>query len=472
MFINLNQKVDIFTEYDYCIIGSGPAGISLALELSKDKNKSILMAEAGGIDFSQESSKVYSGNVIGDKYFSLEAARQRFFGGTSNHWGGWCRPLDKIDFKYKTYSNNTGWPISKKDLDPFLDKACNILEIDHSFDDRMMSRKFSIQEIDLKNSPPVRFATKFYRDLKDSTNVTVLLNANLANLNFTKDKIISSEFKSYTNQKVDIFANKFILATGGIENSRLLLCINKINNGNLYSKSMPVGNYWMEHPHFTIGDALIDSKWADRYFSLVPAKIKELKIMNACIRFEKVKYARSRKLVADLACVAPSLGRSALESLNKNIICGVRVKGAWEQEPIFKNSIELSKNKTDIFNMPRTNLFWKKSLNDFITIQKTIEQFNKWIMNAQIGRLHLFDWILGKNQYPENDELAGYHHMGGTRMSVDPSYGVVDSNLKMFGKKNMYIAGSSTFPTGGHANPTLTIVQLSLRLANHLKVNK
>ena len=69
--------------------------------------------------------------------------------------------------------------------------------------------------------------------------------------------------------------------------------------------------------------------------------------------------------------------------------------------------------------------------------------------------------------YPLNDELAGYHHMGGTRMHSSKD-GVVDENCKVYGSSNLYIAGSSIFTTGGHNNPTLPIVQFSLRLADYL----
>ena len=65
---------------------------------------------------------------------------------------------------------------------------------------------------------------------------------------------------------------------------------------------------------------------------------------------------------------------------------------------------------------------------------------------------------------------GGAHHMGTTRMHDDPRQGVVDRNSKVHGVDNLYVAGSSVFPTSGAANPTLTLVALTLRLADHLKV--
>ena len=124
--------------FDYCIIGSGPAGISLALNWLKKKS---ILAEAGDIDWSRASTECYQGETIGDDYFALDTSRLRMFGGTSGHWTGMCRTLDKEDFNY----SNSKWPIGKKDLDPFLDEACEILEIDSEFNDQVISRDYGIK---------------------------------------------------------------------------------------------------------------------------------------------------------------------------------------------------------------------------------------------------------------------------------------------------------------------------------------
>ena len=96
------------------------------------------------------------------------------------------------------------------------------------------------------------------------------------------------------------------------------------------------------------------------------------------------------------------------------------------------------------------------------TIKKSTFVFNKWLMSSDGGQLKLDDWILNDSDYPIDDEIGGYHHMGGTRMATTEKLGVVDKNCKVFGSNNLYIAGSSIFTTGGHNNPTLPIVQFSL----------
>jgi choline dehydrogenase-like flavoprotein len=88
--------------FDYCIVGSGPAGITLALGL-ESTGKRIALLEAGEETVTGQSQALYDGTVVGDPYFSLAGARLRCFGGTSNHWSGWCAPLEEADFLPKPY---------------------------------------------------------------------------------------------------------------------------------------------------------------------------------------------------------------------------------------------------------------------------------------------------------------------------------------------------------------------------------
>ena len=104
-------------DYEFTIIGTGPAGISLALGLAQ-KGKKVLLLEAGEYGYTDKSQKVYDGKVIGPYIDISSSFRLRFFGGTSNHWGGMCRPLDDIDFEK--------FPISKADINPYLPEASNI----------------------------------------------------------------------------------------------------------------------------------------------------------------------------------------------------------------------------------------------------------------------------------------------------------------------------------------------------------
>ena len=335
---NINERSFNNKTYDIIIIGSGPAGLSLAYAL-KNSGKRIAVLEAGGENYSIESLEPYKGKVVGDKYFNLQSARQRFFGGTSNHWNGWCRPLDEHDFKLKDYQKLATWPITRKDIEPYLDKASKILEIDSQYDDKVLSNEYGVKKISFNFSPPVRFGKK-YRYLFKESNLDLFVNSNLVNFDKVGDGINSAFFRSYNNNEIKLNSKIFVLATGGIENSRLMLAINKKNNLRLFNKDMPIGKYWMEHPHFTIGESIIPTGWKNRFLALTEQKQRELGILNCGIRFEgDIGNTGLKQKIKDVACYAPDIGKKLFDMMDRRLICGVRVRAAWEQAPNENNKI-------------------------------------------------------------------------------------------------------------------------------------
>jgi GMC oxidoreductase len=112
-------------------------------------------------------------------------------------------------------------------------------------------------------------------------------------------------------------------------------------------------------------------------------------------------------------------------------------------------------------------MIWRKSPMDKKTFTTMALRVGRYLAEADAGRLRLDDWVLAEDgEYPARDRIGGRHHMGGTRMAASPRDGVVDKDCRVFGTANLFIAGSSVFPNAGQSNPTLTIVQLALRLAD------
>ena len=114
--------------FDACVIGAGPAGITLARRLAA-QGLTVALMEAGGLELTADSQDLYAGEITGLDYYPLDVARLRYFGGTSNHWGGWCRELDAYDFRPHPYAAFSGWPIAKSDLDPYQGEADAILDL-------------------------------------------------------------------------------------------------------------------------------------------------------------------------------------------------------------------------------------------------------------------------------------------------------------------------------------------------------
>jgi hypothetical protein len=458
---------------EYIIIGAGPAGITIALELEK-KNKSVLLIEAGGIEITEKDQSRYAGSVEGDKYFDLDITRLRYFGGSSNHWGGNCAPLDPVDFNE--------WPIKKKDLDIYESETKKILEINQPFIkyDNSLLESFKLSSINQSN---VNFRIKYYQKIIDSKQIFLLLNSNLE---FFKTSTLPDTVDSLNlivnNKKIQIKnteKSKIILACGGIENSRILLW-SRLNSNNKFLYGLPIGNYWMEHPSGEIGQFLGEEKKITSFFKgqknlfLVPSEdfIKEKNINN--LRFSiffwsKVKVNSLKHIIKDLICIAPNIGKKIVENISDNIVhCLSVVKFSSEQKPSFENRVELSKSLKDDFGVPKVNIKWNIKQDVFDSLQVCLETLAYEFIKKDIGRIGIDKYVYDKSFKKSNDIYGNHHHMGGTIISTDYRRGVVDKNLKVLNTKNLYIAGSSVFPSGGHFNPTYTIVQLSLRLAKHL----
>ena len=114
--------------FDVCVIGAGPAGITIARKLAA-AGATVALMEAGGLELTEKSQDVYRGENLGQDYFDHDVSRLRYFGGTSNHWAGWSRALDAFDFAPKPFIPLSGWPISRIDLDPYRTDADHILDI-------------------------------------------------------------------------------------------------------------------------------------------------------------------------------------------------------------------------------------------------------------------------------------------------------------------------------------------------------
>jgi hypothetical protein len=463
--LQLASKNTNYSEFDFLIIGAGVAGTVLAKSLA-GSGKKIALIEGGGSEYTELSQNLYKGLVTGDPYFDLDVTRLRFFGGSSNHWTGMCRSFEKIDFEREYLGNIYKWPIKFNDIEKYKKKACEILEVPSEFDDNDEANS-NIKSIDF-NMSTVNFKEKYYKEFLLDKNISLFINANLTKFNGQNRKIKSINVQSLNGNKLELSAKKIIVATGGIENCRILLWIDKFYPDLFFEKNLPIGKYWMEHPHFTLGKAIIDKKKiSNTYYSLKGDLQKQLEILNCGFRIIHLDEINTTELIRDLICVAPKLGNKLAKLAGKNLVCGAVFKAAWEQSPSINSAISLTK-ELDGFGIPRANLHWKKNKLDRTTLKKSIAAFNEWILNGDNGRLNLYDWISKDLSYPADGELGGHHHMGGTRMHESKIYGVVNSDCKVYGSDNLYVAGSSLFTTGGHNNPTLPIVQLALRLSEHL----
>ena len=480
-------------DFDICICGTGPAGMSLALKLAQFSRK-VLLLEAGGEQYTFESQKVYQGTIVGLDYFPTDGSRMRVFGGTSVHWSGWCCQLQEHDFYHRDYVELSGWPMGKKDIDPYFAEAVKILDVAAAENTpdyfHLEKDDHSFRKIDFQFSTPVtRFAEKYAEQIRESKFIHCVLNANLIDIKLNKnlDAVEKLIIANYSNKTLSVKAKYYVLCMGGIENARMLLNANKQIDRGIGNENDLVGRCFMEHPTNTIADVLfnMDNPVIHKLLQMqnltrsyyIPTRefLDANRILNFDLRFvpnEQIKQSEipfSERLKRGV-CASDTLYALARKFKDHLWCFDAMIRISSEQSPNTSSRLTLGQDR-DQFGNRLVELDWRFTEVDKKTMLLAALESGKILARKNLGRVRVRDWVLDpalKLPKTSEDEVGGFHHMGTTRMSENPNQGVVDRNLRLHAVQNLFLGGSSVFPTCGFANPTFTIVQLSLRLAEHL----
>jgi choline dehydrogenase-like flavoprotein len=498
-------------EVDICIVGSGPAGIALATALSGFGCR-IVLAESGGLEPDPKTQALNDGESVGLGY-RINESRPRYFGGAANQWAGNCRPLDASDFKSRPWIPHSGWPFSRADLEPYYERARNFCGVDQREPrlDDIRARGGSpvpwsnpLETAVWQVSPYKRFGNRFCLEFANATGIKVLLYANLIHLVEAQDghSIGLARFSTLAGNRVAVTARCYVLACGGIENARLLLTmVSERHPAGLGNQNDLVGRFFTEHPEMPVG-ALVHNRPPPPGLGRVISTGSEEWLQGYRLTDNIQKSAQIANvafwplMTMDLSSSAEPAGLAPLfqdvsSRLGGLSPCGPQLQTiltiTLEQSPNLESRIMLSQAR-DNLGMPRVRLDWRLNNLDrrsFITALKVIgreagrQRIGRFRLRLPLRTLDLdrpesvrFDLPITGPSTAHNQldtELRwGCHHMGTTRMHMDPRHGVVDPQGRVHGINNLYIAGSSIFPNVGISNPTLTIIALALRLADHL----
>jgi len=528
MLIDLRTQPEATTgPSDICIVGAGAAGITLAERLA-ERGHQVTLLESGGLDFEPETQALYQGANIGMPYYELDNSRLRFFGGTVAIWGGRCAVLDPIDFEKRDWVPHSGWPIERAQLDPYYRQAHDQLELGKFNYEQDIWDELGVEDPNFDphrldtvlwrfDESAERFTAKRRRALIDSPNIRILLHANAVKVAVSSDARIVDHIivQPLGGERRTVQARHYILACGAIENSRLMLASSDVEHAGIGNAHDQVGRYFMEHPAGRIGKIETEQAydiWAafqKRFMPsgppLAPAlrladqTQRERRTLNSIVTFKlqrdpKRGVALGNKLYQNIVhSIAPSRTGRALDHAYRAIrswihrevrnsieryrarrgLTGLYVITRGEQAPNPESRVVLSADRDTLGN-PRADLSWQLAQIDKHTAKVFAETLDAELRRLGRGSMTLSDWLHDPSpQWPidptvGNHPLANYHQLGRTRMSADPKQGVVDADCRVHGYENLYVAGSSVFTTGGWANPTLTILALSLRLADHL----
>ncbi|GAB3265685.1 FAD-dependent oxidoreductase [Kineosporia babensis] len=535
-------------EADVCIVGAGPAGLSVASSLARAGVRVVLL-EGGPEGAWRQLTDVTAEGEDAYPQSSITETRGSGIGGTAGQWSyrmsnvdadpeageRGCRyaPLDPIDFEQRAEVAHSGWPLTRSDLDPWYAKAQPLAGLgEYAYHPNSWSTP-QAQPLDLDPSlvetqmfqfaPASVWIDKVAGDLRSRTGVLILTDANVTQLEVDDagGTVTGVRFARPSGPEGRVVARAVVLATGGIETARLLLMSDEKVSGGLGNAKDQVGRYWMEHPlvrggmlvgrpDLRLGLAerlkLYDAHWQGSTkvmakLSIAPERMRQEGLLStSCLLLPRHDVIAGGAVQAYTEIRSPSgkasglghkaalgakiaLGANKLLTARKAMAAqpGLDLSG-WatqddaggfrvfevvhqtEQSPDPDNRIVLDRRSTDRFNRPLPKLRWHWSAPDRERITRSRDLYAQAFAIAGLGDFVQTDWENGQPRMTGGN----HHHMGGARMSTDSSTGVVDSDAKVHEMANLFVAGSSVFPTGGSVNPTLTIVALSLRLGAHL----
>jgi glycine/D-amino acid oxidase-like deaminating enzyme len=458
MIVDLEEVGGGSYEADVCVIGGGAAGITVARALATSGISTVLV-EGGGLTPEATSQQLYRGEVTGRPY-SLETSRLRYFGGSTGHWEGYCGPLDASDFRPRGWVPYSGWPIDHQELLPYWTEAHEILDLgpflyDVPGRERRTGEFKWLRPCLWRHSPPTRFKEKYEDDVRRSDVITCLLHANLLRLQGTNGGRVARQalVGALGGALATVRAHTFVLACGGIENARVLLLAAHRGDLALDQVEAVTGRFFMEHvlvgktaTVLANGDWWRDfERFSHEGFDVTPG----LRLSEKTQQDHELLSLGG--MMRPTECPAgPLAGRTCLAFLT-----------VAEQAPDPGSLVTLG-SRHDAFGLPLAKLHWRLGDLDRRTIDVGSRLLAHEIGRLRLGRTRLEDML---SPAAADSFWSANHHIGTTRMADD---GVVDPDCRVHGIENLFVAGSSVFPTGGYVNPTLTIVALALRLADHI----
>jgi choline dehydrogenase-like flavoprotein len=550
---------------EVCVVGSGPAGATLAAELAGSALR-VLVVESGGREPEAAVAALNEVENVGAvRVADQELMRTRALGGTSRIWTGRCAELDEIDYLERPWVAHSGWPLTGDELRPFLDRARGYLGLGPNLyddrlwallnrrpprpplpQDRLVPRFWQFSRGAADPAGPTRFgldvlpravgdqvAADEPTSPGDSGNVNILLHATVTHVD-TDDTgafVRGVEVASTSGRRARIRAAVVVLAAGGIENARLMLASNRVVPHGVGNRNDLVGRFLMDHPGSVIAsvDPRVARRLRDRFgrywldgpagrqvylhgIGLSPHAQRQEELLNCAAFLEEYPapgdpWHAGQRLASRLRGGGePAQDEVALASFwrredevpeptpARDVLALVRnapsvAAGAYrmtrghrppifqasrvdvyclvEQEPDPASRVTLA-DRVDGLGVPLSRVDWRVSERERTSIGRLAG-----LLGQELGRLGYAspepaEWLEGGEAWRENI-IDRAHPIGTTRMSDDPRSGVVDRNCQVHETEGLFVAGSSTFPTAGHVNPTLTIVALAIRLADHLK---
>jgi len=483
-------------EGNVVIAGGGMAGIAIARQLG-DAGRDVVVLESGEQEPNTRIQALYSGKMtLGapgcesrnlDNY--LTASRVRRFGGSGNVWGGKCAPLDPIDFEKRDWIPYSGWPVTRVQLQSFYDRACQLLDLGlfGAAPESVLGRKDPVfsGESSAFTVTPRRFSrvtgatgteyAKFKQAAADHPRIRVYLNANVTRVRVREDgrRVNELEIRELDGRKHTARARTYILALGGIENVRLMLLSDDVHRTGIGNHSDWLGRAFQGHTTISQQGTSLSLHRDQR--DLAMFNNQDLRNPHAVLSTtdnaqRKTHNANFTATLTDISSDQSATTAAIVTVARRLGSASARAsRGAYfmtEHTPNRDSRLTLVRGDLDELGLPRIRLDMRYNELEMQSLERSIR-----MLAAELGRLGAgrLQWSGRRDRYVNMMGTSlSRHHMGTTRMGVSPNEAVVDENCRVHGIDNLYVAGSSVFPTSGIANPTLTLLALAYRMGDHL----
>lgn len=510
---------------DVCIIGTGPAGMTIALELSNTPLR-ITILESGGTDRTAEADVLNEVENVGwPRVPDQWLVRNRMVGGSSSTWTGRCAPFDDVDMQVRDWVPYSGWPFVIDDLVPYVDRSAKYLGLgagNGHTDERIWEiTGYQRKKLDADPDKLLPMFWQFSRDAFNQydrtrfgrltgdlgSNITLVTNATVLriNANDSATAVESVEFAAADGRRWSLPASTVVLCAGGLENARLLLSSDHVVPQGLGNDRDLVGRFLMDHPRGTVARfplkrakavlshlAIFKSHAAganlfQNGMRLSPTIQRTEQLLNCAAWIDErlapddpwdslIRFlSREPNVRPDVGAMLANSGL-LIYGLKEHFIshrvlprklAEVTLEAMCEQVPNPESRITLS-DRRDRLGMRIPRIDWRVSEEEARAMRRiaelVVEQFFRMGLEPPV----LEEWVREKAMIPETIRDVA-HPTGTTRMSEDPAHGVVDVQCQVHGVHGLFIAGSSVFPTAGQSNPTQMIVALALRVADTLK---
>ena len=484
---DVRELPDADIETDVAILGSGPAGLTLASKLNSD----CVVIESGHWKLDLPNHHEFHSINAGERTL-VDSVRVRGIGGASLRWSGRCIALDPYDFEQRDWIAKSGWPITRDELDEDYTEALELLGIDET--EKVRFPKHAPLPEAARDDRELRPSTWLFADRKpggmfrfgerlrgkfERPGKHLIYGAHCVDLVQEGKEVRALKVIDHSNRTLTIKAKRFVIASGCVESCRFLLAHSRNNPAALGEVGPWLGRGFMQHLRLDAGTVRTESRQFDtlqrmfnifhkpghnsQEFGLVlrPSFAREKRIGNASII---LRYVPERGLSP--LDWTPSIKGKLLGRTPHFRRASVLVEIDTEQAVTDSSWIGLAEQK-DKYGQPRALVHWTIADVDRLTGFEAMRAFGGFLRRNELGHLEECQEITPEAISP-NCRRDTLHQLGGTRMSESAATGVVDRNLKVHGTANLYVVGGSVFATGGHANPTLTIMALANRLASHL----